>query len=142
TSALVVSRLEDAGAIPVAKTNCQEYSYGILGDESAFGRVINPIDPDLCTAGSSSGSAAMVAADAVPLALGTDPAGSVRVPAACQWVLGFKLSFGAVSVEGVFPLSLVFVPDGLFAGDLGLLSLAFDVNAGTELQTEHIEGAA
>lgn len=142
TSALVVSRLEDAGAIPVAKTNCQEYSYGILGDESAFGRVINPIDPDLCTAGSSSGSAAMVAADAVPLALGTDTAGSVRVPAACQGVLGFKPSFGAVPVEGVFPLSPAFDTVGLFAADLGLLSVAFDVIAGTESQTEHIGGAA
>ena len=44
--------------LPVVKTNCQEYSYGILGDESAFGRVINPVDPALCTGGSSSGSAA------------------------------------------------------------------------------------
>ena len=142
TSALVVSRLEDAGAIPVAKTNCQEYSYGILGDESVFGRVINPVDPALCTAGSSSGSAALVAADAVPLALGTDTAGSVRVPAACQGVLGFKPSFGAVPVEGVFPLSPAFDTVGLFAADLGLLSVAFDVIAGTEAQAQHMEGAA
>ena len=86
-SAPVVDRLEAAGAIPVAKTNCQEYSYGILGDETAFGRVVNPVDAALCTAGSSSGSAALVAAGVVPLALGTDTAGSVRVPAACQGVL-------------------------------------------------------
>lgn len=131
-SAPVVDRLEAAGAIPVAKTNCQEYSYGILGDESAFGRVVNPVDPALCTAGSSSGSAALVAAGAVPLALGTDTAGSVRVPAACQSVFGFKPTFDVVSVDGVFPLSPAFDTVGLFASDLGVLTTAFDVIAGDE----------
>ncbi|GGC36760.1 amidohydrolase [Brevibacterium sediminis] len=129
-SAPVVDRLEAAGAIPVAKTNCQEYSYGILGDESAFGRVVNPVDAALCTAGSSSGSAALVAAGVVPLALGTDTAGSVRVPAACQGVLGFKPTFGVVPVDGVFPLSQSFDTVGLFASDLGVLTAAFDVIAG------------
>ncbi|WP_420095746.1 amidase [Brevibacterium sediminis] len=129
-SAPVVDRLEAAGAIPVAKTNCQEYSYGILGDETAFGRVVNPVDAALCTAGSSSGSAALVATGVVPLALGTDTAGSVRVPAACQGVLGFKPTFGVVPVDGVFPLSQSFDTVGLFASDLGLLTTAFDVIAG------------
>ena len=131
-SAPVVDRLEAAGAIPVAKTNCQEYSYGILGDESAFGRVVNPVDAALCTAGSSSGSAALVAAGVVPLALGTDTAGSVRVPAACQGVLGFKPTFGIVPVDGVFPLSQSFDTVGLFASDLGVLTTAFDVIAGDD----------
>ncbi|MGO1263035.1 MAG: amidase [Brevibacterium aurantiacum] len=130
TSAPVVSLLEKAGALPVVKTNCQEYSYGILGDESAFGRVINPIDPTLCTGGSSSGSAALVAAGVVPLALGTDTAGSVRVPAACQGVIGFKPTFGMVPVEGVFPLSPSFDTVGLFARDLPLLTAAFAVISG------------
>ena len=129
-SAPVVNLLEKAGALPVVKTNCQEYSYGILGDESAFGRVINPIDPELCTAGSSSGSAALVAAGVVPLALGTDTAGSVRVPAVCQGVIGFKPSFGVVSTEGVFPLSPSFDTVGLFARDLPLLTTAFAVISG------------
>lgn len=131
-SAPVVDRLEAAGAIPVAKTNCQEYSYGILGDESAFGRVVNPVDAALCTAGSSSGSAALVATGVVPLSLGTDTAGSVRVPAACQGVLGFKPTFGVVPVDGVFPLSQSFDTVGLFASDLGLLTTAFDVIAGDD----------
>ncbi|GAA1947564.1 amidase [Brevibacterium antiquum] len=130
TSAPVVSLFERAGALPVVKTNCQEYSYGILGDESAFGRVINPIDRTLCTGGSSSGSAALVAAGVVPLALGTDTAGSVRVPAACQGVIGFKPTFGKVSVEGVFPLSPSFDTVGLFARDLPLLTAAFAVISG------------
>lgn len=131
-SATVVDRLEAAGAIPVAKTNCQEHSYGILGDESAFGRVVNPVDAALCTAGSSSGSAALVAAGVVPLALGTDTAGSVRVPAACQGVLGFKPTFGVVPVDGVFPLSPAFDTVGLFASDLGVLTTAYDVIAGDD----------
>ncbi|SDR77030.1 aspartyl-tRNA(Asn)/glutamyl-tRNA(Gln) amidotransferase subunit A [Brevibacterium siliguriense] len=131
-SATVVERLEAAGAIPVAKTNCQEYSYGILGDESAFGRVINPVDPALCTAGSSSGSAALVATGAVPLALGTDTAGSVRVPAACQGAIGFKPTFGVVPVDGVFPLSPAFDTVGLFAADLGVLTTAFNVITGED----------
>ncbi|MCU4298550.1 amidase [Brevibacterium permense] len=142
TSATVVDRLETAGAIPVAKTNCQEYSYGILGDESAFGRVVNPVDPELCTAGSSSGSAALVAAGVVPLSLGTDTAGSVRVPAACQGVLGFKPTFGVVPVDGVFPLSQSFDTVGLFASDLGILTRAFDVIAGTGAGDDRGDSAA
>ncbi|WP_231444784.1 amidase [Brevibacterium zhoupengii] len=130
-SAPVVSLWERAGALPVVKTNCQEYSYGILGDESAFGRVINPVDPALCTGGSSSGSAALVAAGVVPLALGTDTAGSVRVPAACQGVIGYKPTFGTVSVEGVFPLSPSFDTVGLFARDLPLLTAAFKAISGS-----------
>ena len=141
-SAPVVGRLEAAGAIPVAKTNCQEYSYGILGDESAFGRVINPVDPTLCTAGSSSGSAALIAAGAVPLALGTDTAGSVRVPAACQGVFGFKPTFGVVPVDGVFPLSPAFDTVGLFASDLGLLTTAFDVIVGGDSDEAPDQGEA
>ena len=141
-SAPVVDRLEAAGAIPVAKTNCQEYSYGILGDESAFGRVVNPVDAALCTAGSSSGSAALVAAGAVPLALGTDTAGSVRVPAACQGVFGFKPTFGLVPVDGVFPLSPAFDTVGLFASDLGLLTTAFDVIVGGDSDEAPDQGEA
>lgn len=129
-TAPVVTLLEKAGAVPVAKTNCQEFSYGILGDESAFGRVVNPLDPVLCTGGSSSGSAALVAAGVVPLALGTDTAGSVRVPAACQGIIGFKPTFGTVSTDGVFPLSPSFDTVGLFARDIGLLTSAFEVIAG------------
>lgn len=141
-SAPVVNLLESAGALPVVKTNCQEYSYGILGDESAFGRVINPIDPALCTAGSSSGSAALVAAGVVPLALGTDTAGSVRVPAVCQGIIGFKPTFGVVSTEGVFPLSPSFDTVGLFARDLPLLTTAFAAIAGNSRVADGDRGTA
>lgn len=142
TTSPVVSLLEGAGALPVAKTNCQEYSYGILGDESAFGRVVNPIDPRLCTGGSSSGSAALVAAGVVSLALGTDTAGSVRVPAACQGVIGFKPTFGTVPTEGVFPLSPSFDTVGLFARDLALIADAFTVTSRDQGRTFDARGAS
>lgn len=137
-TAPVVRLLEDAGALPVAKTNCQEFSYGILGDESAFRRVVNPLDPALCTGGSSSGSAALVAAGVVPLALGTDTAGSVRIPADCQGIIGFKPTFGLVPVDGVFPLSPSFDTVGLLARDWQVLAEAFAVISGTDADRDDI----
>lgn len=125
TTASVVSALEAAGALTVAKTNCQEFSYGILGEESIFGPVVNPRGADLCTAGSSSGSTALVAAGAVPLAVGTDTAGSVRIPAACTGTIGFKPTFGAVPVDGVFPLAESCDTVGFFALDTALLRAAY-----------------
>lgn len=125
TTAPVVAALEEAGALTVAKTNCQEFSYGILGDESVFGKVVNPRGVELCTAGSSSGSAALVAAGAVPLAVGTDTAGSVRIPAACTGTIGFKPTFGLVPVEGIFPLAPSCDTVGFFALDVGLVRSAF-----------------
>ncbi|GAA4282754.1 amidase [Brevibacterium daeguense] len=131
-SAPVITVLEEAGGLPVAKTNCQEFSYGILGEESAFGRVVNPVDPELCTGGSSSGSAALVAADVVPLAVGTDTAGSVRVPAACTGVIGFKPTPGTVPIDGVFPLAPSFDTVGFFAKDIALIERAYGLFAGDE----------
>lgn len=142
-TAPVVHLLERGGAVPVAKTNCQEYSYGILGDESAFGRVVNPVDSALCTGGSSSGSAALVAFGVVPLAVGTDTAGSVRVPAACQGVIGFKPTFGAISTEGVFPLSPSFDTVGLFAREIPLIAAAFGaITSGDESDGGAVNDAA
>src|SRR5699024_378542 len=121
TTADVVAALEAAGGLTVAKTNCQEFSYGILGEESAFGTVVNPRGAELCTAGSSSGSTALVAAGAVPLAVGTDTAGSVRIPAACTGTIGFKPTFGLVLVDGVFPLAHSCDTVGFFALAIDLI---------------------
>lgn len=125
TTAHVVTALEAAGALTVAKTNCQEFSYGILGEESVFGKVVNPRGAELCTAGSSSGSTALVAAGAVPLAIGTDTAGSVRIPAACTGTIGFKPTFGLVPADGVFPLARSCDTVGFFALDIDLIRRAF-----------------
>ncbi|MBM7816814.1 aspartyl-tRNA(Asn)/glutamyl-tRNA(Gln) amidotransferase subunit A [Brevibacterium paucivorans] len=132
TSAPIVSQLTELGAVAVAKTNCQEFSHGILGDASAFGRVINPVDPALCTGGSSSGSAALVGAGVVDVALGTDTAGSVRVPAACCHVTGFKPTFGVLPVDGIFPLSPTFDTAGLFAREPATVARVFSALTGRE----------
>ena len=128
----VVQRLTAQGALPVAKANLQEFSYGILGDASAYGRVINPRDPEVCGGGSSSGSAALVACGALDLTVGSDSAGSVRVPAACQGVLGFKPTFGLIPVEGVFPFSPSFDCIGFFASSIDLIEQAFIATADEE----------
>ena len=128
----VVQRLTAQGALPVAKANLQEFSYGILGDASAYGRVINPRDPEVCGGGSSSGSAALVACGALDLTVGSDSAGSVRVPAACQGVLGFKPTFGLIPVEGVFPFSPSFDCIGFFASSVDLIEQAFIATADEE----------
>ena len=131
----VVQRLTAQGALPVAKANLQEFSYGILGDASAYGRVINPRDPEVCGGGSSSGSAALVACGALDLTVGSDSAGSVRVPAACQGVLGFKPTFGLIPVEGVFPFAPSFDCIGFFASSVDLIEQAFIATADEEPAT-------
>ena len=128
----VVQRLTAQGALPVAKANLQEFSYGILGDASAYGRVINPRDPEVCGGGSSSGSAALVACGALDLTVGSDSAGSVRVPAACQGVLGFKPTFGLIPVEGIFPFAPSFDCIGFFASSVDLIEQAFIATADEE----------
>ncbi|HEX2133656.1 MAG TPA: amidase [Actinophytocola sp.] len=100
-----VRRLRAAGAIVLGKTTTHEFAYGPTGDRSASGPTRNPHATDHMAGGSSSGSAAAVAAGIVPLALGTDTGGSVRIPAACCGVVGLKPTHNAVVADGVFPLS-------------------------------------
>ena len=97
--------LREAGAIVIGKTLTHEFAYGPTGDRSVQGAARNPWDPARITGGSSAGSAAAVAAGMVPVALGTDTGGSVRVPSALCGLVGFKPSHGRVSDAGVFPLS-------------------------------------
>lgn len=104
-SATVVSKLEEAGAIMLGKTNTHEFAYGPTGDRSYFGPTRNPHDPSRIPGGSSGGSGAAVAAGLCYAALGSDTAASVRVPAALCGVVGMKPSFGRVSKRGVFPLA-------------------------------------
>jgi Asp-tRNA(Asn)/Glu-tRNA(Gln) amidotransferase A subunit family amidase len=101
----VVARLRRAGAAIVGLANLHEFAYGITSDNPHFGRVVNPAAPDRIPGGSSGGSAAAVAAGIVPLAVGTCTAGSVRIPAACCGIVGFKPSYDAVPREGVLDLA-------------------------------------
>ena len=101
--AAVVQRLVDAGAIPVGKTNLDQFATGLVGTRSPHGAVPNPFDPAYVSGGSSSGSAYAVATGQVPFALGTDTAGSGRVPASFCNVSGLKPTRGWLSSRGVVP---------------------------------------
>jgi 2-dehydropantoate 2-reductase len=99
----VVARLREAGAELLCKTNLLEYAAGSVNP--AYGMTFNPLDESRTSGGSSSGSAALVAAGVCDLALGTDTGGSIRIPAAYCGIVGLKPTFGLVPVDGVFPLS-------------------------------------
>lgn len=101
----VVRRLKDAGAVFLGKLNLHEFAYGGTSDVSYFGAVHNPWALDHISGGSSGGSAAAVAAELCFGSLGTDTAGSVRIPASYCGVVGFKPTYGRVSLRGVIPLS-------------------------------------
>lgn len=98
-----VEMLRQAGAILIGKTALHEWAYGVTSDNPFFGRVRNPRDPDRIPGGSSGGSAAAVAAGAVPVALGSDTGGSIRIPAACCGLVGYKPSYDLISREGGVP---------------------------------------
>jgi aspartyl-tRNA(Asn)/glutamyl-tRNA(Gln) amidotransferase subunit A len=104
-SAAAVLRLEAAGYAVAGKTNLHEFAYGISSQNPHFGTVPNPAAPGRLAGGSSGGSAAAIAAGEVELALGTDSAGSIRIPAAWCGVVGFKPTYGLVPVDGCFPLA-------------------------------------
>ncbi|GEL19139.1 amidase [Pseudonocardia asaccharolytica] len=127
TEGPVVARLREAGAVIVGKLHTHEFAYGPTGDVSASGPARNPLDPSRITGGSSSGSAAAVAAGHLPLTLGTDTGASVRTPAALCGVVGLKPTRGRLSTEGVFPLSETCDHVGLLTADVHSASVAWDV---------------
>ena len=103
-SSPIVQSLFDAGALLMGKTNLHELAFGITSSNECSGAVRNPCNPKYSAGGSSSGSAAAVAAEIAPASLGTDTAGSVRIPASHCGVFGFRPSHGRYSNEGVMPL--------------------------------------
>jgi allophanate hydrolase len=104
--AFVVEQLIKAGAIPIGKTNLDQFATGLVGTRSPYGAVSNAFDPKYISGGSSSGSAVAVALSLVSFALGTDTAGSGRVPAAFNNIIGTKPSRGLLSGRGVVPACL------------------------------------
>jgi aspartyl-tRNA(Asn)/glutamyl-tRNA(Gln) amidotransferase subunit A len=118
-SAESVTRLETAGYVNVGKTNLFEFAYGITSVNPHYGTVPNPRYPKHMAGGSSGGSAAAIAAGLAEYALGTDSGGSIRIPAACCGIVGFKPSYGLVSLDGVFPLAPSFDHAGPMAGSVG-----------------------
>jgi aspartyl-tRNA(Asn)/glutamyl-tRNA(Gln) amidotransferase subunit A len=125
--AVIVQRLERAGAVIIGKTNLHEFALGPTNDESAFGPVHHPLDPSLSSGGSSGGSAVSVATGMSWASIGTDTGGSIRIPAAACGVVGLKPSFGDVPTDGVVPLSVSFDHVGPLCRSVADARLLFDV---------------
>ncbi|WP_052961350.1 MULTISPECIES: amidase [unclassified Leucobacter] len=126
-TAPVVSALEKRGATTVAKVNLHEFAYGTTSANPWFGAVPNPARPDRIPGGSSGGSAAALAAGIADLALGTDTAGSIRMPAACVGVVGLRPRTGSLDQAGVRPLCPSFDAVGPLARTVADVVLAWDV---------------
>jgi aspartyl-tRNA(Asn)/glutamyl-tRNA(Gln) amidotransferase subunit A len=139
-SAPAVTALEAEGAIVVGKTNLDEFAWGVCGQNTFYGDTVNPTAPDRVAGGSSSGNAAALAAGMVPLALGTDTGGSIRLPAACCGVVGFKPAVGAVPTQGVFPLAASFDTVGPMGRTVADCALAYSVLSATDVPAPALEG--
>ena len=132
--AFVVRRLKAAGAVLVGACNMEEYAYGFTTENFHYGPTRNPRDPSRTAGGSSGGSAAAVAADLVPISLGSDTNGSIRVPAGLCGIFGVKPTYGRLSRQGVFP----FVPSldhaGPFARSVADLAACYDAMQGYDAE--------
>jgi aspartyl-tRNA(Asn)/glutamyl-tRNA(Gln) amidotransferase subunit A len=117
-TAQAVLLLEAAGYANVGKANLHEFAYGVTSENPHYGSVPNPLAEGRSAGGSSGGSAAALAAGLADAALGSDSAGSIRIPAACCGVVGFKPTFGLVPIDGCFPLAPSFDHAGPMARDV------------------------
>ena len=117
-SATVVRKLMEAGAIPIGKTNLDQFATGLVGTRSPYGECHNALNPDMISGGSSSGSAVSVALGLAVFALGTDTAGSGRVPAMLNNLVGYKPPVGSWSSKGVVPACASLDCVTVFAGNM------------------------
>jgi len=128
----VVERLYEAGAISVGKTNLHEIALGITSKNPHYGAVVNPVNPNRLPGGSSGGSGAAVAAGLVPMALGSDTGGSIRIPASYCGIVGLKPTYGRVSCRGVLPLAYSLDHAGPLGSCVEDCRLTMDVMAGAD----------
>jgi len=127
-----VARIRAAGAIVLGKTNLDQFATGLVGTRSPFGAVRNAWDPERISGGSSSGSAVATALGIVDVALGTDTAGSGRVPAALNGIFGIKPTVGLVPATGVVPACRTLDCVTVFARDLGLGRRVVEIMTGPD----------
>lgn len=130
--ATVLARLAAAGSVRFAALNMAEFAFGITGHNYCVGHCHNPHNPAHITGGSSSGSAAAVAAGLTPFALGSDTGGSVRMPAACCGIAGLRPTWGLVSRAGAMPLAPSLDTVGVLARDVADIALALSILAGAD----------
>jgi len=127
-----VQRLSEAGANIIGRTGLHEFAFGFTSENPWFGPVRNPWNTDTSPGGSSGGSAAAVAAGIVPIGIGTDTGGSIRVPAALCGIFGLKVSHGRVPLSGVYPLVPSFDTVGPLARTVTDLTAVYDTIAGDD----------
>ena len=130
--AVLVQRLQAAGAVLVGALNMDEYAYGFTTENSHYGPTRNPHDPTRTAGGSSGGSGAAVAAGQVPLTLGSDTNGSIRVPASLCGVWGLKPTFGRLSRRGSYPFVHSIDHLGPLGDSVEALALAYDAMQGPD----------
>jgi AtzE family amidohydrolase len=130
--AVLVARMQKAGAVLVGALNMDEHAYGFTTENSHYGATRNPHDLARVAGGSSGGSAAAVAAGLVPLSLGSDTSGSIRVPASLCGVFGLKPTYGRLPRSGSFPFVYSLDHVGPFAGSVSDLAAAYDALQGPD----------
>lgn len=135
--AVAVQRLRQAGAIVLGKTNLDQFATGLVGTRSPFGAVPNAFDSTLISGGSSSGSASVVARGLVPFALSTDTAGSGRIPAAFNQIVGFKPTPGAVPSTGLVPACRTLDCIGVLALNVADSALVLSLMEGHDAQDSY-----
>ena len=139
-NAVAVQRLLDAGAVLVGKTHLPEFAWSVLGASQWYGTCRNPAHPGKTTGGSSSGSAAALAAGLCELALGTDTGCSIRLPSAACDVVGLKSQWGLVSMEGAFPLCPTLDTAGPMARSVADVALMWSVLTGRPVPEPRLAG--
>jgi aspartyl-tRNA(Asn)/glutamyl-tRNA(Gln) amidotransferase subunit A len=139
-TAPAVQQLIDGGAVLVGKANLHEFAWGVTNQNPWYGTVCNPRSPHLTSGGSSGGNAAALAAGLCEIGLGTDTAGSIRIPSACCGTVGLKPQAGRITTDGVFPLCPSFDTVGPMANTVRDVALAWSVLTATSIPAPRLQG--